>query len=278
MDKKIWPIVSVCLLLFAATSLFAQQDNSKKSQIHLSVWDPIGTHGKGAKEYTNTFSFNLLVGRSAAEEAFTLSGLGSLVEGDARGLQISGLVNVAGEDASGLQISGLANIAGGSLSGLQISGLANVAGENASGLQISGLANVSGETAHGLQIAGIVNRASFVEGMQIAGIYNRAKKVKGVQLGVVNIAESGDYPIGLVNLIQDGEKGIALTFDELQNLTATFRSGGRILYGIVGLGYNFKSSKPLMTFESGLGAHLNCTKNFRINTELTQTTMIRRFE
>ena len=353
MEKKL--LSGLCLLLFASASLFAQQDKSKEALVHLSIWDPIGTNGRDAKEYTNTFSFNLLYGKSQSERAFTLSGLASVIEGDAYGLQIAGLTNVIGGDASNLQIAGLVNITGDDVSGLQIAGLVNIAGEDAHavqisgltniaggdaygfqaagfanvagddaygfqvaglanvagddaygfqvagltnvagdnaygfqvaglanvvgddvyGVQIAGLTNVAGETVYGMQIAGITNRADNVEGMQIAGIYNKAKKVKGVQLGVVNIAESNDYPIGVVNLIKNGEKGLALTFDELQNLTATFRSGGRVLYGIVGLGYNFKSSKPLPVFEGGLGAHIFCTKKFKINAELSQTTGFR---
>ena len=370
MEKKSLPAICICLLLFANTAIFAQQNDTKKAVVHLSIWDPIGTNGKDAKNYTNIFSFNALYGLSQSEQAFTLSGLASVITENARGVQIAGLVNVIGENASGIQIagwanvvgenahgiqisgfanvagesacgiqiasfanvageevrgiqvSGFANVAGETVQGIQIAGFANVAGEDALGLQVSGFANVAGETAqgmqisgftnvagedalgiqisgfanvagedalgiqiagfanvtgetlYGLQIAGIGNRAESVEGMQIAGIFNKAKKVKGVQLGVVNIAESSDYPIGLVNLIKNGEKGVALTFDELQNLTATFRSGGRVLYGIAGLGYNFKSSKPLLVLEGGLGAHIPCTKKFKINAESIQTTLI----
>ena len=235
MEKKSLLAVCICLLLFANTAIFAQQNDTKKAVVHLSFWDPIGTNGKEAKNFTNVFSFNVLYGLSKSEQAFTLSGLASVIKEDASGVQIAGLTNVIGDSASGVQIAGLANTVGDSASGVQIAGLVNAIGDDAYGLQIAGLVNATGANIYGLQIAGIGNKSANVEGMQIAGIFNKAKKVKGVQLGVVNIAESSDYPIGVVNLIKDGEKGIVLTFDELQNLTATFRSGGRILYGIVGL-------------------------------------------
>ena len=128
MEKKL--LSGLCLLLFASASLFAQQDKSKEALVHLSVWDPIGTNGRNAKEYTNTFSFNLLFGISQSERAFTLSGLGSVIEEDAYGFQLAGLTNIIGGDASNLQIAGLANITGEDVSGLQIAGLANIAGED----------------------------------------------------------------------------------------------------------------------------------------------------
>ena len=53
----------------------------------------------------------------------------------------------------------------------------------------------------------------------------------------------------------------------------TFRSGGKVLYGILGVGYNFKNDHEVYAIEAGLGAHFFQTKSFRLNTELTATTL-----
>ncbi len=361
MKKQVIAICGLILSSLIAPAIQAQSGSSKESVVHLSLFDPIGTNGREAKYYTNTFSFNVLYGVSEAERAFTFSGLASVIGENANGLQFAGLANVIGGNANGLQLSGLANVIGGNsrgitfagltnisenstgalisglanisedMNGLSFSGLANIA-ENMRGLQITGLANIAENTtglqfagitniaedfsgiqitglgnvsedmtgfqfagignvaesmkgiqiggignvaadARGFQFGGLFNRTESVSGFQMAGLFNKSKTVKGVQFALLNIAEENDYPIGLVNLVKGGEKSVGLAFDELQNLTATFRSGGRVLYGIVGLGYNFKASEGLMAFEAGIGAHIPCTQTFRINTELTTTTM-----
>jgi hypothetical protein len=62
----------------------------------------------------------------------------------------------------------------------------------------------------------------------------------------------------------------------------SFRSGGRILYGIIGVGANLKNlplsySKengwPLYAIEAGMGAHIPIAKNFRLNLEGTSVSL-----
>jgi hypothetical protein len=48
----------------------------------------------------------------------------------------------------------------------------------------------------------------------------------------------------------------------------SFRSGGKVLYGIIGIGYNFKNSDEVYAFEAGLGAHFFQSKSFRLNAEI----------
>ncbi len=295
-------LTTICLSMFILSGVYvhAQSNEGKTSVVKFSVWDPVGTNGKEAKEYTNTFSLNLLYGRSKSERSFVLSGLATVVEQDAHGIQISGLANIVGGNTNGLSLSGLLNISenvrGISISGLsniaeeinglqltglgniaqnvkgfQIAGLGNIA-ENVSGLQFAGLGSIA-QNLNGVQIGGLGNIAQNVKGLQFGGLYNIADRVQGVQFGFINVANHSDYPIGVINLIKDGEKGVALTFDEMLNVMASFRSGGRVLYGIVGAGYNFDYSKGLLAIETGLGAHINCAPKFRINTEVSYTTM-----
>lgn len=241
----------ISLLSFNA---FSQQQN-KQSAVHLGLVYPLSTHGKSAKQYTNEFSFHAIYGISGGEKSFILSGIGSSVFGNADGVQIAGIFNNIHGDAKGFSLGGVANIAG-----------------DVKGTWIAGVFNTT-HKAEGFLLAGVGNFSGDVKGFQFAGIVNKANKVDGVQLaGLINIADSCDYPIGIINVIRNGEKNAGLQFDELQNLMATFRSGSRYTYGILGLGYNLQHS--LIAVEIGLGYHFNCTKRFRIDTELVETKFI----
>lgn len=241
----------ISLLSFNA---FSQQQN-KQSAVHLGLVYPLSTHGKSAKQYTNEFSFHAVYGISGGEKSFILSGIGSSVFGNANGVQIAGIFNNIHGDAKGFSLGGVANIAG-----------------DVKGTWIAGVFNTTLK-AEGFLLAGVGNFSGDVKGFQFAGVVNKANKVDGVQFaGLLNIADSCDYPIGIINIIRNGEKNAGLQFDELQDLMATFRSGSRYTYGILGLGYNLKHS--LIAVEIGLGYHINCTKQFRIDTELVETKFI----
>lgn len=235
-------ILAIVLFVFACNITFAQTDESKKASFQLSFISPIGTNGKYAAEYTNDYSLNLLVGISKNERQLTLGGLSNIILNDAKGIQVAGLSNYVGNSGEGMQWAGLANI--------------------------------NKRQFNGLQIAGLFNTAADVSGVQIAGLLNIAKDVKGVQFaGLVNIAENSDVPIGLINIIKNGEMGIAVTYDGIGNTVASFRSGGKYTYGILGVGYNHKMKKNGLVAEAGLGAHIPVTNWFRINNELKTSTI-----
>ncbi len=114
--------------------------------------------------------------------------------------------------------------------------------------------------------------AEDVDGFQFGGLFNKARNVNGIQFaGLLNIADHSDYSIGLVNIIKDGEMGVAVGYNEIGTVSLTFRSGGRVLYGILGLGYNHQveRSKDAMTAVGGFGAHIPIAPWLRINNELT---------
>ena len=234
-------ISAIMLFAFACNLAFAQTDENRKAAFHLSFVSPLGTNGMYSAQTTNTASLNLLVGISKNEEAFTLGGLSNIILNDAKGVQIGGLSNYVGGEGRGFQLGGLGNINKGSFSGVQVGGLFNSAGN--------------------------------VNGVQIAGLVNVAKNVRGVQFaGLINIAENSDVPIGLINIIKNGEMGIAVTYDGIGNVLASFRSGGKYTYGILGVGYNHKMKpgglKSSLVAEGGFGAHIPVTSWFRINNEL----------
>lgn len=225
------------LFLMGVFTLFSATAQDKYTTFHLSFVPPLSTNGIKAYEYSNGASFNLLAGISRNEENFSFAGLSNVITNDAKGFQFAGLSNFIGNNGKGVSFSGLANITKGSYSGFQF--------------------------------AGIINIAKNVNGFQFAGLINRAKNVNGVQFaGIINIAENSDFPIGLINIIKNGEKGIAVTYNELGSTMVTFRSGGKVTYGIIGVGYNHKVSSRAYTVEAGLGAHINCLSWLRINNEL----------
>lgn len=213
---------------------------------------------------------------------FALAGISNIIGNNGNGILLSGMLNTS-KNYNGMQIGGVLNVAS-NLNGIQIAGIGNIA-ENANGFQIAGIGNIAknangfqivgisnvAKNMNGFQIAGINNKADNLNGFQIAGIFNKAKNVNGFQIaGILNIADHSDYPIGLINLIKDGEKGISVSYNEIGSTVLSFRSGGKVMYGILGLGYNYRSiSKQSALIEAGIGAHINYSPSFRINTEMT---------
>jgi len=189
--------------------------------------------------------------------------------GSVEGFQAAGVINLTTDTVKGAQVAGVVNIA--KCANVQAAGISNVA-EEVEGVQLSGIANVA-DSVRGVQAAGLINIAERVNGLQMAGFINIAHKVKGVQLsGLINIADSSDYPIGLINIISNGDAAIGATMDEYGHMVVALRSGGSVLYGILGAGGIFDDATIRYAFEAGLGAHWQLHKHFRINTELAALT------
>ncbi|PMD90041.1 hypothetical protein BWI97_24325 [Siphonobacter sp. BAB-5405] len=272
-------------LLFAGLASGVQAQDLQKSVAHIGLVYPLSSNGTHADRYSNSFSLHLLAGVSGAETGFSMAGLGSVVRQDAKGLMVSGLFNTIGGRAQGAQLSGLLNRAQ-SARATQLAGLLNVVSHETQGVQLAGVTNVAG-TGKAVQVAGVgnVSRQSAVQvagvfnqseevHTQVAGLINVAKRVKGVQIGVLNIADSSDYSIGLINLVKNGEKRISLSTDETLTGFLSFRSGGRVLYGLVGLGYNLKQpQQSLYGLEAGLGAHVLVREPYRVSLEAVTVTL-----
>ena len=123
-----------------------------------------------------------------------------------------------------------------------------------------------------MHFAGLVNISKDYSGFQFAGLVNIAQKVDGVQFaGLLNIAESSDWPIALINIIKNGDLGIAVTYNEIGSMVVALRSGGRHTYGIVGIGYNHKVNRYVTA--GGLGAHIHVTRWLTLNNELVGETL-----
>lgn len=208
------------------------------AQYNIGFVYPISTNGREAGSRVNHFSLNALAGLSRGE--------------------------------TGLCVAGLSNVVIDSTSGMVIAGFVNVVGRN-SGTQIGGFGNFAKRSTGGVQVAGFINTATDVH-TQVAGFINVARKVRGVQIaGFINIADSCDYPIAILNFVKSGEKSFSVSTDETLTTLVSFRSGGRKLYGIAGIGYNHKGARSLAAWEVGLGAYLISAGSFRLNTELVST-------
>lgn len=285
-----------CLMLVVGSCLHvrAQESVPKQQPAHIGFSYPISSNGSKAADYSNNFSLHALTGVSRDENGLAIAGIALIVKDSVNGAQFSGILNRIGKNAHGVQLAGIANTMKNSyglaaagvvnkasgnaemqlagitnmafnVDGMQIAGIANL-GRNIRGMQVGGIVNIADST--GNQVAGIFNRAGNVRGIQVAGIANKAAKVKGVQVaGILNIADSSDYPIGLVNIIKNGHRYISVSIDESATMLTSFRSGGRVLYGIVGLGYNVRKD-GFYAAEAGVGANLLQRGSFGLQAEV----------
>ncbi|SEL76324.1 hypothetical protein SAMN05421740_109216 [Parapedobacter koreensis] len=244
-----------CIMLILTTTADLWAQTGRTNRAHLGIIYPLSTNGRTAPTDTNNFSLHLIAGVSQQENACFIAGIAGIVKGGAYGPVISGVSNHLAH-----------------ASGVQVAGVLNHIKDSAQGVQIAGLANVTGN-AKGIQVAGLVNRADDAT-TQLAGLINIAKKVTGVQMaGLINVAEKSDYPIGVLNFIKEGELQLGLTVDEEGTTLLALRSGGRVLYGILGVGYNFRHEEARYMLEGGLGAHLISVNAFRLNAELASAVM-----
>ncbi|HEY1025901.1 MAG TPA: hypothetical protein VGE26_12095 [Sphingobacteriaceae bacterium] len=209
--------------------------------------------------FANTYS---------AGAGLQFAGFSNLARKAVNGVQFAGFLNRS-TDIRGFQFAGFSNVAN-EVIGSQFAGFINTS-KQVEGSQFAGFANITGKQSHGSQFAGFMNKANDINGSQFAGFINVAKKVKGAQIaGFINVADSSDYPVGIINIVKNGEKSIGLSIDENSTSVLAFRSGGKNLYGIIGGGYNFNDPEDgLYAFEAGLGAHFKLANSLRINTELT---------
>lgn len=257
----------------------------------------------GVSANENAFCFsglsNLIVHRA---KGLVFAGVVNHIGGEARGMQFAGVTNIILGEATGCQFAGFNNISK-SFRGAQFAGFSNISKGNIQGIQVAGFSNICSDTLHGLQVAGFsniaqntdgqlagfgnvsnkvrgiqaagfINVAKEVKGAQIAGFINVAKKVRGPQIaGFINIADSSEYPIGIINIIRNGDKSIGLSIDETGTGMLSFRSGSKRLYGILGAGYNFVEPKMQYGMEAGIGARFPFNLLFRFNAEATVLTL-----
>jgi hypothetical protein len=265
----------------------------------ISVIPGLSSHGLYNSQIVDHFSINLLGGYTAGINGFEAGGLFNINRGDvqyfqaagifnfvggnARGVQFAGIYNRVLKSASGFQVAGLANNTTDFTSGVQLAGLINKSDRANGALQIAGIANVSKES-NGISLAGLSNFAGTKSTVQVAGLMNNggrqtnfqlsallnlAGRVRGTQIGLINIADSSDYPFGIINWVKNGQKTLALETDETLFTQLNLRAGGRVMYSLLGIGYQFGKKERKYQLNFGLGAHIFDSGQFHLSTELT---------
>lgn len=203
----------------------------------ISLTPRISSQGLFNSQVVNQVSLNIIGGHTAG----------------VNGAEVGGVFNINQRDVRYFQVAGLFNLVGGQVKGVQVAGISNI---------------VAGDVS-GVQVGGVNNRAGDVSGMQLSGVFNVAKDVRGVQLaGLVNVADSSDYPIGLVNLVKNGNKSLSAGVDESGLAQLTFRSGGRVLYGLIGVGHYLNNYPLAYALDAGLGAHIVQVGPFAVDGEV----------
>jgi hypothetical protein len=162
-------------------------------------------------------------------------------------------VSTATEDASGLQIGGIANIAR-DATGLQLAGIVNVTGGDVAGFQLGGITNVAGGDVAGGQLAGIVNIARG--------------HVTGPQIGLVNVAEDSDAPIGLFNFIKNGRHHVDVWGQETGLVMGGVQLGGKYTHAILGVGARYTATGMRPAYGGGLGVHFPVGERFALDFDL----------
>jgi hypothetical protein len=269
------------------------------SPYQISLTPGLSSHGMYNSQVIDHFSLNLLGGYTAGIDGAEVAGIFNINRGNVSFFQGSGVFNLVGGNTYGLQFAGLYNQVFNKAEGIQFAGAVNKTQTFSKGLQVAGLANFTGE-GKGIEVAGLLNNADVFTGFQLSGIMNRAgrsqglqlamvnniaketvgtqissianfaSKVKGIQVaGILNVADSSDYPIAIINFVKNGKKTLGLSTDEFLFTHVDFRSGGRVLYGVVGCSFQFSGEPAKYGLETGLGAHLVNGRHFIMDTEYT---------
>lgn len=267
--------ILIILFVIGCSQFYAQEAKHSKALINLGLWRTLSTNGKDTDFYTNNFSLNLGVGESENLYGIAISGLANFNMERGCGISIAGFYNDY-VTHSGLMTAFYNRVE--TMHGIQI-GIFNNSDEayglqigfnsskNLNGLQI-GINNA--ENLKGVQI-GMANNSKINNGLQIGGVNFAETQNRGVQIGLVNVAKKNNYPVGLVNIIESGEMSVRGSWDETMNFVTTFRSGGKYLYGLVGLGYNFRLLSSYLSLEFGIGGHIHITPKLTIDSEIAMT-------
>jgi hypothetical protein len=188
------------------------------------------------------------------------SGAFSMAVGNVYGCQMAGGACIAMAGLAGAQLAGGANVCAGFAAGLQVAGGANVS-RDFTGAQVAGGANLVNGRADGLQLAGGVNFCREFRGAQIAPV-NITEEGRGLQLGVVNVADHIDVPVGIVNIIRTGQFHIDAWTSEAAMVNVGLKTGSRYVYSVVSFGLHPTGDTSLLLAGLGLGGHIPLNRFF----------------
>jgi len=255
-------LVCVVTLLVARTLRAAPATAAKDTDyqhVPVSLWliPQISSNGLANDRLYTNFSLALGVSGYARLRGVDLSLGASWVQREMSGLQASVGLNYVGQRASGAQLAVGANVVAGQATGLQASSGYNHAGA-LRGVQL-GLVGSAREITGG-QI-GLLNIGGKVRGAQI-GLINIGGKVRGSQIGLINLAEDSDAPVGLINLVKNGQHHLELWSSDTAPLNVGVKLGGRYVYSVLGVGLQPGEEKTRWMLGLGLGGHVPISRRF----------------
>jgi hypothetical protein len=236
----------------------------------ISVVPGLSSHGLYNSQIIDHFSLNMFGGYTAGIDGFEAGGFFNINRGDVRYFQAAGIFNLVGGNVSGVQLAGIYNQVFGTVSGFQVAGIINKAAHFSQGVQLAGFGNIA-QNRSSFQISGLFNYGGDQTSVQFASFLNIAHAVHRTQIGLVNIADSSDYPVGLINWIKTGEKTLSLESDETGAAQLNLRSGGRVLYGVIGAGYKLNTDDRKYLVNFGIGAHIIHRSRFNLDAELVSS-------
>ncbi|MGL1902675.1 MAG: caspase family protein [Fibrobacterales bacterium] len=187
---------------------------------------------------------------NAADTVVGFQGSGFINISDSiSGFQAAGFINVS-EPIQGFQAAGFMNVSN-AVEGFQAAGFMNVS-DAVEGFQAAGFMNASDKVV-GTQVAGAINIADDVSDHQVTSILNVAGDVGGVQIGLINISDSCDYPIGLINYSKNGRLNGNIWVDETGLELITLATGGKKLYTTFTAAEKITSNKNVVLIGMGYG-------------------------
>lgn len=214
------------------------------------------------RDATRSFSFNLVLGRSAgitgAEIGLMANHTGALTGG-----QVAFGYNRA-SGGIGAQFSGGANVVDGSFTGMQF-GLVNIAGLGVAASETPKL--TGGQWS-------LVNVARDVDGGQF-GLLNRARDVRGVQMGLVNVARRGSVSFGIINVVRTEPLRPVVVGSDNGLLEVGVRHGSTAVQNILMLGVGPVGGDAFPTLTWGIGGHVPIGSRFFADIDLLVTAVFR---
>jgi hypothetical protein len=151
-----------------------------------------------------------------------------------------------------------------------LAGISNISNDETMAIQLSGIYNASANSSAGIQTALINTAFGEYTGLQL-GLVNYAKKIHGVQIGLVNVVDDGEkaIPIGLVNIVKNGYYALELTASESILFNLSFKMGVENFYTILRIGGSSYQKEPIYSAGIGIGGMIPLTERSRIVLDLT---------
>lgn len=248
--------LTLALSLLAAPAAIASEPAAEASAserwvpLRLSLLPNVSTAGLAEGDVTTNVSLNLIAGHAGKLRGVEMGAVANTLGQSMHGVQMAGVTNIVGGPATGAQMAGVTNVVGGPVTGVQMAGVANIARGPVAGAQMAGVMNVAGDVG-GAQL-GVLNIGGDVDGAQV-GVVNIARKVRGVQVGVVNVSDDVTLPVGLINIVREGQIHMQAWASDTSVANVGLKLGSKHVYTLLAVGLDPLSEEMRWNTSAGLG-------------------------